>query len=246
MKVCITDWESPGADCIVANLQVVIDDVRLTIREEQLDQQKTEEILHLGQGCYDCLLELEALLRRYHSLGTKSKRTFDRIGFERDRVNEIRQRVIANTGLLNAFTSSLTRSSVARLEATLNRFIDEYITGRRDGSVASKATTVISKVTIDSIQKEDDDVWQEIINELQEDGITVEQIFENKELIKERIIAALSGNLDRTSLVSGSYRTATEGEESTIPTYSTIFGESLPPSLDWPGALFRWMKEVYA
>ncbi|KAL9621268.1 MAG: hypothetical protein Q9160_004289 [Pyrenula sp. 1 TL-2023] len=172
----------------VANLQVVIDDVRLTIREEQLDQERTEEILHLGQSCYDCLLELEALLRRYHSLGTRSKRTFDRIGFERDRVNEIRQRVIANTGLLNAFTSSLTRSSVVRLEATLNRFIEEYITGRREGSVASKATTVISKVTIDSIQKEDDDVWQEIINELQEDGITAEQIFENKQLIKERIL----------------------------------------------------------
>ncbi|KAL9115515.1 MAG: hypothetical protein Q9227_000836 [Pyrenula ochraceoflavens] len=221
----------------VANLQVIVDDVRLTIREQQLDEAKTQEILSLGQGCLDCLLELEALLRRYHSLGTKSKRTFDRIGFEKDKVGEIRQRVISNAALLNAFQNSLTRSSVARLEAALNRFIDEYRHGQHEGSV-------ISKATVESVQQEDEDIWQEIVEELEEEGITSDQIAENKQLIKERIVAALSGNLDRASLVSGSYRTATEGGGSSLLTGTTLFGENLPENLDWPGPLFRWMKEL--
>jgi len=42
-----------------------VDDVRLTVRERHLSDTQTEQILNLGQGCLNCLLDLEALLRKH-------------------------------------------------------------------------------------------------------------------------------------------------------------------------------------
>jgi hypothetical protein len=98
---------------IVASLRLVVDDVRVTIKESGLNESRTEEILHLGQGCLDCLIDLEALLRKYQSLGTRSKRTWDRLGWEREKIADIRQRLISNTGLLTSFNTSLARWAFA-------------------------------------------------------------------------------------------------------------------------------------
>lgn len=48
---------------LVANLRLVVDDIRMSIKENDLnlDEDVTDNLLQLGQGCQDCLLELGGL-----------------------------------------------------------------------------------------------------------------------------------------------------------------------------------------
>jgi hypothetical protein len=84
--------------------------VRVTIKESsELDEPTLEHILDLGQGCLDCLHDLEALIRKYESVGSRARRAWDRMGWEKEKIADIRQRVISNTSLLSSFNISLTR-----------------------------------------------------------------------------------------------------------------------------------------
>jgi hypothetical protein len=93
----------------VASLRLVVDDVRVTILEHDVEGERVDQILHYGQGCLDCLLELEGLIRKYERLGTRHKRTWDRLRWDKDKVAEIRQRVIQNTTFMSSFNASLAR-----------------------------------------------------------------------------------------------------------------------------------------
>jgi hypothetical protein len=222
----------------VANLRILVDDIRMTVKEYRLNSSQTENIISLGQGCLDCLLDLEALLRKYHSLGTKTKRGIERLGWEEKKVSDMRQRLIANTGLLNAFNISLTRSSQARIEALLRGFLEDHKAERHEASILSLDTVL-------SIQQGDDDVWNDLKNELENAGITEEQITENKQFITEWIVNAIqSGGLEQRSAITGSFHTATDGGGSSSWSGLTLSGPNLSPHLQFSGPEYRWTKEL--
>ncbi len=210
----------------------------MTVKEYRLDCSQTENIINLGQGCLDCLLDLEALLRKHHSLGTKTKRGIERLGWEKEKVSDMRQRLIANTGLLNAFNISLTRSSQARIEALLRGFLEDHKAQRHEASILSLDTVL-------SIQQGDDDVWKDLKNELENAGITEEQITENKQFITEWIVNAIqSGGLQERSMITGSFHTATDGGGSKSWSGITPRGPNLAPHLQFSGTEYQWTKEL--
>jgi hypothetical protein len=210
----------------------------MTVKEYRLNSSQTENIISLGQGCLDCLLDLEALLRKHHSLGTKTKRGIERLGWEEKKVSDMRQRLIANTGLLNAFNISLTRSSQARIEALLRGFLEDHKAERHEASILSLDTVL-------SIQQGDDDVWNDLKNELENAGITEEQITENKQFITEWIVNAIqSGGLEQRSAITGSFHTATDGGGSSSWSGLTLSGPNLSPHLQFSGPEYRWTKEL--
>jgi hypothetical protein len=222
----------------VANLRILVDDIRMTVKEYHLNGSQTENIINLGQGCLDCLLDLEALLRKHHSLGTKTKRGIERLGWEKEKVCDMRQRLIANTGLLNAFNISLTRSSQARIEALLRGFLEDHKAERHEASI-------LSLDTVRSIQQGDDDVWNDLKNELENAGITEEQITDNKQFITEWIVNAIqSGGLEQRSVITGSFHTATDGGGSNSWSGTTLRAPNLAPDLQFSGPEYRWTKEL--
>jgi len=93
----------------VASLRLVVDDLRVTIFEEDVGEEKIEQIQQVGQGCIECLEDLEELLRKYDGLRSRHKRTWDRLRWDKDKVADIRQRVITNTTFLASFNVALTR-----------------------------------------------------------------------------------------------------------------------------------------
>jgi len=222
----------------VANLRILVDDIRITVKEYHLNSSQTDNIISLGQGCLDCLLDLEALLRKHHSLGTKTKRGMERLGWEKEKVSDMRQRLIANTSLLNAFNISLTRSSQARIEALLRGFLEDHKAERHEASILSLDTVL-------SIQQGDDDVWNDLKNELENSGITEDQITENKQFITEWIVNAIkSGGLEQRSMITGSFHTATDGGASRSWSGITPRGPNLAPHLQLSGAEYQWTKEL--
>jgi hypothetical protein len=244
----------------VASLRLVVEDVRVTILEHDVEGEKVEQILHYGQGCLDCLLDLEELLRKYERLGSRHKRTWDRLRWDKEKVADIRQRVITNTSFLSSFNLSLTRqaitrslsalqlnnlsnreanrSSTSRIESLLRQFLQQWKQGELEGSI-------VSMETIKTIEDGNDDVWRELGKELEDAGITEEQINDNKQFITEWIKQAiLTGNVENRSLGSASFHTASEGAPSTILSTLTLTGDDIPPSFDFPGDEFRLTKDL--
>ena len=78
--------------------------------EEMLSQQELAEgqrvkLVSHQQGCEEVLRDLDRLLVKYESLGMKSQRTFDRMGFGMQDMNGIRLRLISNVSMLDAFNN---------------------------------------------------------------------------------------------------------------------------------------------
>jgi hypothetical protein len=205
-----------------------------------LSDGQTEQILNLGQGCLNCLLDLEALLQKHQSLGNKAKRTFDRLKWDKGDVTQLRQTLISNISLLNAFNTSLTRSATARIEDLLRGFLEDYKSGRHEGSV-------LSVDTIRSIQKGDDDIWNEIQKDFEGAGITPEQLNEHRKLITDTIVKAIqAGGIEQNSTIAASFHTATDGGSNRYSGSTLLSGMNLPPALDFPGTEFHWCKDLVA
>ena len=128
------------------------------------------------------------------------------------------------------------RSSTTRIETLLRGLVEDIKSGRHEGSV-------ISIETMKSVQEGNEDAWDEIRAELEDSGITEEQINENKQFIANYIIEAIqSHKVELGSLDAVSFVTAAEG------TGSLLSGHTLSAdradTYDFPGAEFRATKDL--
>ena len=71
--------------------------------EEDLSSSRQEGLKVVMAGCQNVLEELQTLLRRYESMGTRANRTRDRMGWATVDIPTCRQRLNTNTSLLSAY-----------------------------------------------------------------------------------------------------------------------------------------------
>ena len=90
----------------VSSLHSVLKETEELVRQQTLSKRQRDRLLPCQKGCETVLGELDDLLTKYESLGTKSQRVFDRIGMANQDANDIRQRLISNVTMLNAFIST--------------------------------------------------------------------------------------------------------------------------------------------
>ena len=76
----------------------------LLSQQELIDEQRIK-LISCRQGCEEVLRDLDRLLTNYESLGRKSQRTFDRMGFGMQDMIGIRLRLISNVSMLDAFNN---------------------------------------------------------------------------------------------------------------------------------------------
>lgn len=126
------------------------------------------------------------------------------------------------------------RSSTSRIETLLRGLVEDIKSGRHEGST-------ISVHTIQSVQDGDEDAWNEIRTELEDSGITEDEINENKQFITEYIIRTIQDSrAELGSIDAASFVTAAEG------TGSLLSGQTLAADrasiYDFPGAEYRATK----
>ena len=92
----------------VGSLHLILKEVECTWKE-QLPTEKEREFEQIVNGCKSVLGDLEKLLRKYKTIGKKTRWTWDRLKWHQDDIVELRLRVISHVGLLQSFNSSLTR-----------------------------------------------------------------------------------------------------------------------------------------
>ena len=139
-----------------------------------------ERLNIIKEGCEKVLIDLQNLVQKYESLGTQSKRTWDRMRWGNEDVAEIRSRLTSNISLLTAFIST----SQASVETKLDKFIEDFRQGKKE-------TSIVSLQTVDSLSADDRAVWRTIRKELEEIGISVAAFDANRNFILDWFVRAV-------------------------------------------------------
>jgi hypothetical protein len=79
----------------------------------------------MATGCNEVLVDLQDLLDKYGSLGTRTQRTFDRMRWGFEDIATIKSRLMAQVGMLTAFNSTITRYDPNAFFAPKNQIVFE-------------------------------------------------------------------------------------------------------------------------
>ena len=193
----------------VLSLHAVLKECEETLFHRPLKTTRAERLIPIKDGCYKVLVDLESLVDRYESLGTQSKRTWDRLKWGTEDIAEIRARLISCTTMLNAFIST----SQSNVESKLDQFMEEYRQGMREASL-------VSLQSVDSLSTDDKAVWRSIRKELEEIGISVAAFDTNRDFIFDWFIRAVE---------AGAFK---EQGEHSVPDENGYSDEEASPSND--------------
>lgn len=89
----------------VLTLHGVIKETEELFEKQDVTPEQKVRMATCRQGCEGVLKDLEGLLTRYESLGTRSQRTFDRMGFGMQDMKSLHLRLISNVSMLEAFNT---------------------------------------------------------------------------------------------------------------------------------------------
>ncbi|KAH6690811.1 hypothetical protein BKA61DRAFT_286451 [Leptodontidium sp. MPI-SDFR-AT-0119] len=106
----------------VRSLSIVLLDIEVVLSDRELRNEQEAELKQLANGCRNILNQLEHTLDEYSelksghgSVSKRVKRVWKRLKWEPEDIKQLRSRINTNIGLLNAFTSRLTRDNVVTL-----------------------------------------------------------------------------------------------------------------------------------
>jgi hypothetical protein len=129
------------------------------------------------------LKQIEDIVERYHSLGRDQKKTWDRVKFATKDLAELRSKVQSHINGINLFISSLSATSLARIEGLLDELVRDIKAGRKEPSIVS------------TDEDNDEVAWDELERELVGDGITREDVKQHKEVIRDYLRRLIEENI---------------------------------------------------
>ena len=188
------DCKSASAEFLEVGNEVI--SLRTAIQELQDEAEESNSILtragsrrkreleSIMKNCTDVLRELQQLITRYRSLGTQQKRTWDRIKFGSEGVQQIRDKVMFHTSALTLFLTSLGTGSLGRIEKKLDELAAEIQKGQHEPS--------LSNICDEDNLAEQRNAWNLLMTELSEEFSKVE-IESHKADIKSYIQGLIEG-----------------------------------------------------
>jgi hypothetical protein len=87
----------------VLSLHAVLKETEETLLGHPLPPSKVAGLATVTNGCKDVLQNLESLIVKYESLGSNSRRTWDRMRWHSDDITELRARLTSNVVLLTGY-----------------------------------------------------------------------------------------------------------------------------------------------
>ena len=101
------DFQSISTD--VLSMHVVLKEIEDHILDRSLPKAQEENLTSVAQACHAILKELESVLGKYESLGTKAQRTWDRMRWGIEEIDKLRMRLVTTTTMLVAFNTTVTK-----------------------------------------------------------------------------------------------------------------------------------------
>ncbi|KAI9678774.1 MAG: hypothetical protein M1817_005831 [Caeruleum heppii] len=156
----------------VLSLHAVLKEAEETLFPTPLSDVRRARLKTVADGCHSVLVDIQALVDKYHSLGTQTKRTWDRLGWARQDCAELRARLTSNTALLTAY--------IATSQVVVGQILETYAQeSRHDGRPAS----TVSVKSLESLSPDDKQTWRAIRKDLEDIGISVAAFDANKDFI---------------------------------------------------------------
>ncbi|KAL7625773.1 hypothetical protein AAE478_004996 [Parahypoxylon ruwenzoriense] len=106
----------------VRNLSIVLQDVEIELSDHKLNDKQIKDLEDLNNSCQAVLGGLQATLNKYsvvekqqEGINKTVKRVWKRLTWEPKDINELRQRIISNIGVLNLFRQQSIRDNMTKL-----------------------------------------------------------------------------------------------------------------------------------
>ena len=93
----------------VLSMNAVLREIEEVCRDDDLKPSRQEGLKLIMTGCRGVLEDLQTLLKKHETLGTKANRAMDRIGWATVDIDSWRQRLTTNVTLLFAYLRCATR-----------------------------------------------------------------------------------------------------------------------------------------
>jgi hypothetical protein len=91
-------------------LSVVLQDVEVSLSEQELNDEQKEDLQSIADSCRNVLYSLEKSLSKYDepisdsgAVDKRAKRVWKRLNWEPEEITELRSRIVANIALLKTF-----------------------------------------------------------------------------------------------------------------------------------------------
>lgn len=141
---------------------------------------KKAELGLLVKNCTGVLQQLNKLLTKYKSLGTTSKRTWDRLRWGAENLQDIREKLLTHTSSLTLFLTTLGTGSLGRIEKKLDQLIQDVRAGRKEETIIT--------FTIEENNPDESGIhWDLLKGELVDDGFSKLEIEAHKHWIKAKL-----------------------------------------------------------
>ncbi|KAH0537212.1 hypothetical protein FGG08_005991, partial [Glutinoglossum americanum] len=190
----------------VLSLHALLKEIEENLSAQTLSLTRQARLKTIGDGCYNVLEELQSLIDKYKSLGTQSKRTWDRMKWGSTDIADTTQIVV---------------------EKKLDEFLQEFQNGKHEGSV-------VTTQTAESLSTDEKQTWRIIRKELEDIGITVAAFDANRDFIMNWFIAAIAnGDFEEQTLDASSSQTCEDDLDQLWedPQYPTV-GQSVTGLVD--------------
>lgn len=150
---------------------------------------RKQELVQLIKNLERTLRELDEIVTKYQGLARRERRIWDQLRLATEDLDKIRRKLTFHITAINAFTSSLSRGTLAHIETVLVELMSEVRLGQRP-SLASLH------------ESNNDSIWGELESELAGDGISSTDIAKHKAAIKVFVRGLFSDpNAETISLV---------------------------------------------
>ncbi len=134
----------------------------------------------------EVLKQLDAIVEKFQRLGRREKRIWNQLKLSSEDLDKVRGKLTFHVNAINAFTASLSRGTLARIETVLIELVSEVREGRRPPSV----------ISVDDAQ--DQSVWRELEAELAEDGISSTDVAPHKSAIMVFLLSLFNQDVAET------------------------------------------------
>ena len=133
---------------------------------------RKKELLKMIDNLRQVLEQIDAIVDKFQRLGRRERRIWNQLRLSNEDLDKVRGKLTFHVNAINAFTASLSRSTLVRIETVLKELVSEIHEGRRSPSIVSVDDT------------RDQSVWRELESELAENGISREDVAPHKSAIK--------------------------------------------------------------
>ena len=169
--------EALAVHTVIKELQDEADDPHSILNRRGIARK--QELFRLIRNLEQVLGNVDSIVKKYQALARREKRIWNQLHLSKEDLDKLRVQLTFHMAAINAFTTSLSRGTEARIEAVLLEFVKDC----REGRVPPNMMSVDEANNASG--------WKALERELTEDGISGADVATHKTAIKVFLLGRL-------------------------------------------------------